>query len=95
VPVIGGVDLMSTARSAARRSVTGEPNVITTGCATPTTSSGPGCTATMPKAKDCAEGFGLVAAAWLIPAGPATRLAAIRLTARAHRTATRMSYSCR
>ena len=72
---------MSTARSAARRSVTGEAERDHHGCATPTTSSGPGCTATMPKAKDCAEGFGLVAAAWLIPAGPVARLAAIRPTA--------------
>src|ERR1700674_5109225 len=37
LPVIEGVDLTSTARSAARRLTTGARNVTTMGCATPTT----------------------------------------------------------
>src|ERR1700733_6490308 len=37
LPVIEGVDLTSTERSAARRLTTGARNVTTTGCATPTT----------------------------------------------------------
>src|SRR3984885_147753 len=36
LPVIEGVDLTSTARSAARRLTTGARNETTTGCATPT-----------------------------------------------------------
>src|SRR5689334_963963 len=44
LPVMAGDDLTSIARSAARRSVTGAPNVTVTGCATPTTSLGAGKT---------------------------------------------------
>ncbi|SKT74961.1 Uncharacterised protein [Mycobacteroides abscessus subsp. abscessus] len=42
LPVMGGVDVMPSARSAAPRSATGSLNVTTTGCAIPTRLSGIG-----------------------------------------------------
>src|SRR5246127_2372047 len=80
LPVIAGADLTSMARSAACRSATGELNVTTTGCATPTTSPRVGRTDAMASPYDC------FAAARLTSAGPATTVAAVPTTARTHRT---------
>src|SRR6476619_1616953 len=84
LPVIAGVDLTATARSAARRLETGALNVITTGCATPTTAPRVGRT-------DAITGRYDWFAAMLGPAGPAMTLAVITIAARTHRTTAGMA----
>src|ERR1700733_7764754 len=64
LPVIDGVDLTSTARSAARRLTTGARNVTTTGCATPTTWPVDGRTEATARLSTCCD------AVRLTPDGP-------------------------
>src|SRR5690242_6592850 len=88
LPVIAGVALTSTERSAARRlaeSVTGAVNFTITGCATPTTSSRVG------RIDAIANPCGWLDAARLTSAGVTTTLAAAPNTARTHRTPVRMA----
>ncbi len=84
LPVIAGTDLMSRARSAARRSATGALNVTTTGWATPTTASCAGRTDAMAGRYDLARRRAEAG-------GPATTLAAVTIAARTHRTTPRMA----
>ncbi|BBX61030.1 hypothetical protein MSAS_02040 [Mycobacterium saskatchewanense] len=63
----------------------GSPNFTTTGCATPTTAPDAGST------DEIADPYDWFAAARFTPAGFATTLAPITLTARRHRTTARMA----
>ena len=65
LPVIDGDEVTRTARSAALRLDTGERNVMTTGCATPTTSPVVGPTEATGNRNDWSD------AARLTPEGPA------------------------
>src|SRR5690625_4462008 len=87
VPVIGGVVVIVTARSAAPRSETGAPKVTTTGCATPTTAPPAGSTDSMANS----GGWGI--AAGLTATGPAAAVTTLTASARIDRTAARIASS--
>src|SRR4029450_5756914 len=95
LPVIAGTDLMSRARSAARLSATGAPNVTTTGCATPTTCPRVGRTEAIAGSYDwfaaVAGVYDWFAAAKFASVGSAAAIAFIPIAATTHRTTPHMA----